>query len=1830
MASVGRGMAVAVGVWLCGVLGPFSTPAVAASTWYVATNGLDTALGTSWSEAFRTISNAVAQAVDTDEVVVSNGTYNITNEIVISKAITVRSLNGPGVTTVQRSGSTTSNRIFQITNAVGAVLSGFTIRNGLTKLDWISGAGVLMYGGMVSNCIIRDNIAERPSSGGNPTLGGGIYMAGGLVVDCAVSNNVLGYWCGNGGGIYMAGGTVLRSTISSNNCIGVNITSFPVLKGGGLYMTNGCQVLNSTIRANVGRDGGGVYMVGNAVLRNCLVADQLKGGGVYLAGAGTIDNCTIAGNYDYAPDGWNGLKMTAGTVSNTIVYANRTTISGTVATGVSKSGGTFDYGISEVALAGGDNLVGDPRFLDTAKGNYRLGKGSPAVDSGTNAAWMTGTTDRDGASRLVNSVVDRGCYEEDPANGALRVYWEGTAPVTGIDSLPVDFTAYLSGSNTSATCYWNFGDGTTASGLDLTNVNHAFSVGRYTVTLSATNTLNEGAGSTRTNLVLVRTSGDTFAATNGGNVRPYTNWATAARNIQDAVDLSAGRALASNGTYNGTSVVVVDHGLQLLGMGGPTGTVLRRSSNDNLSGVLNLQAGASNALVTGFTIRDGVTKLDYAGGAGILMVAGTISNCVVLNNSAERSVDVSQYSYGGGILMSGGLVVDSTITSNATPSFFSGSGAGIYMTGGTVLRCTITSNACTGTSGTTAWRGGGVCMATTGCQVLDSTIRANKARYGGGVYMVAGTLLRNCLVADQVLGGGVSMAGGGTIESCTIAGNNDWAPTASGWTGLKMTGGAVSNTIVYTNNASAVGVLKSGGTFDYGITETNLAGVSNLTSNPLFMDVLLRDYRLSSTSSPAFDSGSNMDWMSTAVDLDGNSRIVNGSVDRGCYELNPFGGPFTLVWEGVAPLVGVDDLTVTFNATPSGTQTNADYTWSFGDGSTTNGLNLSSVSHTYTPGLYTVQLAATNLNSEPAGSTRAGYVRVRTSGETFAATNGGNIRPYTNWVTAASNIQDAVDMTASRANVSNGTYDVTAPVTLDRSIQLIGVGGPAATVIRRSAGSVRVMAMQAGTSNAWVTGFTLRNGYTATDWIGGAGLLMYGGTISNCIVRDNVAERSADGAVPAFGGGIYMTGGLVVDSTIVSNATPNFWSGSGGGIYMAGGTVLRCTIISNTCIGLYETGGFDTRNGGGIYMTNGCQVIDSTIRFNTGREGGGVYMFAGSLLRNCLVADQVQGGGVQMTGGAVESCTIAGNNDWPLDGWSGLKITGGSVSNTIVYANNAGAASVSKSGGSFDYGISETTLAGVDNLTDSPQFLDPVARDYRLGSPSSAAVNSGTNMPWMTGATDLDGNGRIVNDIVDRGCHEFNAAGGPFIVAWEGVAPLVGVDALTVTFNATPSGSETNATYYWSFGDGATTSGLNLTSVSHAYSAGLYTVQLAATNVLSEPAGGTQPNYVRVRASGDTFVATNGGNLRPYTNWATAALSVQDAIDMTASRTYVSNGTYAAAAPVTLDRGIELVGLGGPEGTILRRSITDYLSGVLTLQAGASNAWVKGFTIRDGVTKLDYGGGAGILMAGGTVSNCVVRNNSAERGDPGYYTYGGGIRMSGGLVVDSTIVSNAAPSFFSGNGAGIYMSGGTVLRCLVMSNACTGSSDGGYSWGGGGVYMTNNCQVLNSIIRDNNARRGGGVWMGSGTLLRNCLVADQTLGGGVYVTGGSVENCTIVGNNGYSGFSGLYQSGGGVTNTIIWGNTNTFTAVQKTGGLFAYSVSENAVAGTDNLTSDPLFVNAAARNFHLRGDSPCIGSGINLSWMSTAVDLDGKPRLVWTVDRGIFEAPPPGSAYSFR
>lgn len=161
------------------------------------------------------------------------------------------------------------------------------------------------------------------------------------------------------------------------------------------------------------------------------------------------------------------------------------------------------------------------------------------------------------------------------------------------------------------------------------------------------------------------------------------------------------------------------------------------------------------------------------------------------------------------------------------------------------------------------------------------------------------------------------------------------------------------------------------------------------------------------------------------------------------------------------------------------------------------------------------------------------------------AANLNPVPPYTDWATAATNIQDAIDVATlgDRILVTNGVYKFggrsvdgaqTNRIALTKEVVVASVNGPQATFIEGAlgpnpmtelwgeiifSGSNAFRCAYVG-SNSTLCGFTLTNGYTVWYGSGGGVLCESSGIVSNCVLIGNSAGFSGGGG----SGGAYAGG----------------------------------------------------------------------------------------------------------------------------------------------------------------------------------------------------------------------------------------------------------------------------------------------------------------------------------------------------------------------------------------------------------------------------------------------------------------------------------------------------------------------------------------------------------------------------------------------------------------------------------------------------------------------------------------------------------------------------------
>ncbi len=223
----------------------------------------------------------------------------------------------------------------------------------------------------------------------------------------------------------------------------------------------------------------------------------------------------------------------------------------------------------------------------------------------------------------------------------------------------------------------------------------------------------------------------------------------------------------------------------------------------------------------------------------------------------------------------------------------------------------------------------------------------------------------------------------------------------------------------------------------------------------------------------------------------------------------------------------------------------------------------------------------------------------------------------------------------------------------------------------------------------------------------------------------------------------------------------------------------------------------------------------------------------------------------------------------------------------------------------------------------------------------------------------------------------------------------------------------------------------------------------------------------------------------------------------------------------------------------------------------------------------------------------------------GTYTSTGALTNGAMLNLTNSVTVKS----MNGAGATIINGGypGVVNRCVYIGNA--GAILEGFTLRGG--YAAGNAPTNN----------GGGCYIGLPGTLRNCLVIGNIAdgnGGGVYMsTNGSVVNCTISSNTAAGAAGGLYAATNGtVLNSIIYFNTGAADANYRTNApvTFSYNCATPLPIGTGNTANDPLFVDVANTNFHIKAGSPCINACPNdatASWAyNLARDLDGQDRII--------------------
>lgn len=510
---------------------------------------------------------------------------------------------------------------------------------------------------------------------------------------------------------------------------------------------------------------------------------------------------------------------------------------------------------------------------------------------------------------------------------------------------------------------------------------------------------------------------------------------------------------------------------------------------------------------------------------------------------------------------------------------------------------------------------------------------------------------------------------------------------------------------------------------------------------------------------------------------------------------------------------------------------------------------------------------------------------------------------------------------------------------------------------------------------------------------------MYNDDSSPALTDTTFSGNSAD-----WGGGMYNNSDSSPALTDVI-FSGNVVTGTGGGmlnITNSSPALTNTTFISNTA-----------GSGGGMYNQSSSSPVLTNVSFSgnyVGSYGGGMYNLNSSpFLTNVTFsgnyASSYKGGGMYNNNNStptIQNSILWNNRD--SSGTGTITATIANDSSTTVISNTL----VQGSGGSGEGWNSNTGTDGGNNQDADPLFVAPVdpstapttSGDLHLQT-LSPAINTGDNSAVST-ITDLDGNLRVVNGIVDMG-------------AYESQAPPMCFSEYTGD-NATDFRSA-NAIPVQQAVDSASPGG---------------TVKVAGTCAgFQVRAGMTQTVYI------SKTITIQGG----YTtsNWTTSDLlanpTTLDALQR--GRVVVISSGYTVSLEALIFTGGQWTGVGGGvynDGALVMTGIS-VISNTATSNGGGiynrGNLTMTSSTIMDNTSAV-WGGGMYNINSNPSLTDITFSGNSAPSG--------------GGMFNDGSSSPTLSAVTFSGNnggGMGNYDNSNPTLTNVTFSgnsgNAVSGT-----------------------------------------------------------------------------------------------------------------------------------------------------------------------------------------------
>lgn len=1101
--------------------------ALGADVW-VATTGNDSAAGDSENPLASIAAAVTALGSGGGTIHLKTGTYTNSGTITLSGAIVISGATGNPADVTVKEDQSAGCTIFKLDNA-DARLEHITVENGGggNSNTGVSGGNVYIdsNGGSVVHCILRGG----DSSAKYGTKGGNVCMKAGLVSRCVIQNGKSEYRSG-GGNVCMDGGTVEQCLIT----------------GG---VSNGD--LGSGVRINKG------------LLANCTIVGNsgTASSGVYVGAKNDTDarvvNCVIVDN-KYTSFGWN--------------FAN--------ACGPASRAGSFDHCMTDGVEQPNASCVGYPfGFADRNAKDYHLTAASSAWNAGVAVSDLP-ATDLDGNLRTQGSAIDLGCYELNEA--APGIGFDAT-PREGLAPLTVSFVAGTS-CGTADSYHWDFGDGATDDTASAT-VSHTYTtVGKFTVTVSATVSGTQVSHSISSYVVVIPAA--IYVDPNCTTpTYPYDTLETAAKTLAVALaEAGDGTTIyLVDGIHTSTAVSSLSKAVTVRSLSGdPSACMVSNKTSRARTFYLN----NANAWLRDITIAKGMSYQCNGGNVFINVLGGCVSNCIITAGTADNN---SCKGGNVGIESDHGLVTHCKITKATVTDQRSGAkGGAVHMTKGRLEHSLIIDNNDT-SNGSNVSLASGVYVG--GGTVLHCTIAGNTGKTIGGIYADSGAVVKNCVIA----GNSSSVTGGDAAA---------WGGQSSAFVNCYSDTSAAINENCFTATAAAL-----------------LKDIANgdCTAAP---------------ASPIIDAGGTVADL-PGVDLAGNPRVQGNAVDIGCYEAEA--GVFSATFDADVTS-GILPITVVFTATTDGAGENdvMSYAWDFGDG-TSETTSTNTVAHTYTTGgILTVSLVVTDFTAgktaDPA--TRADFLQLAPRILYVDQACESPTAPYGTWEAAATKVQNALNAAVDGCEivVRAARYADGARILVEKSVHLHSeTGAPEDVIFARKSGVDHAI-LYVNATGALVDGIAIEGG--RANGFAGAGISygILGGCVSNCVIRNCYGWNwSGDGSAVSSSYPVALTTHCVITNNTLasdngggSKAIVSISSGRLENCLVKGnysgsaatdpvcllsvgshGVVVNCTFVGNTMInrGLVH---IDSTSGGAV--TN-CVFADNTFP-TTGSTGGFCYSAA--------------------------------------------------------------------------------------------------------------------------------------------------------------------------------------------------------------------------------------------------------------------------------------------------------------------------------------------------------------------------------------------------------------------------------------------------------------------------------------------------------------------------------------------------------------------------------------------------------------------------------------------